>query len=255
VSGREIYHSVGWGGGRHWLTIASEPPLQVGPVAPNHCRIGLAILRAVCDALDRLEAGAEIPDQLGLEVLPRGRVLVDLPLAPARWQEIGQVPPDDEDETQFLTPMPAGEWSGSYDEWLYDLASRLGLEPPPAADEAGYEREMDAAHEELQSRLPGLRERYLRGLDGLSLAFKVALKTASGGVEWCWVLPRSWDDPQTLVATLESAPHDVPDRKEGDELRIAAEDLVDYIIGSEGTGTVEAGHTHRIAEDYGVVLQ
>jgi uncharacterized protein YegJ (DUF2314 family) len=181
-------------------------------------------------------------------------VLVDLPLAPARWQQIGQQPPEDEDETQFLTAMPHGEWTGSYDEWVFEVAVRLGLDPSPAAAEDGYDHEMDAAYAELQDKLPGLRDRYLRGLDGLSLALKVALKTASDGVEWCWVLPMSWDDPQTVVATLDSEPCDCPGHKAGDELRISPDDLIDYMIGSDDAGTVEAGRTDRIAEDYGVVL-
>jgi hypothetical protein len=254
MSGPRILHSTGWGGGRHWLTIESEPPLQVGPVAPNHCRVGVKILRSLYDALDRLDRGEPVPEAIDLEVLPRGRVVVALPLAPARWQGIGEEPPDDEDETQFLTPMPVGKWTGSYDEWIFDVATRLGLDPSAPADEHGYEREMDAAHEDMQARLPGLRERYLAGLDGLELAFKVALETESGGVEWCWVLPSSWDDPHAIVATLESEPHDCPGRKAGDTLRIATEDVVDYYIGSEACGTVEAGRTDRIAEDYGVVL-
>jgi hypothetical protein len=254
VSGPRILHSTGWGDeGRHWLTIASEPPLQVGPVARNHCRIGVAILRAAWEALDRLPKGKAVPAAVDLRSGSK-RVRVNLPLAQARWRGEREEPPEDPGETWFFTPLPLGPWSGTYDEWLFAIAQKLGLDPSPAAGEGGYEREMDAAYAEVQSKLPELRARYLAGLDGLELAFKVALETASDGIEWCWVLPASWQDPATLVATLESEPHDVPGRKSGDELTIAVADLVDYIIGSPSAGTVEAGRTQRIAEDYGVVI-
>ena len=256
MSGHPIYHSTGWGDeGRHWLTIASDPPLQVGPVARNHCRIGVAILRAIEAALERLPRGKSVPETVDLRNGFK-RVRVGLPLLPARTRI--NAPPDPEaepDGEEFFTPVPHGEWSGTYDEWIFRLATGLGLDPSPAADAQGYDREMDAAHALLQDKLPALRERYLRGLGNLNIGFKVALKTASGGVEWCWVEPISWEDPATLVARLESDPCDVPGRKAGDELSIATESLVDYAIGSESTGLVESGPTQRIAEDYGAVLR
>lgn len=257
MSGPQVLHSTGWGEeGRHWLTIASEPPLQVGPVARNHCRIGTAILRAAWDALDRLPRGKSVPEAVDLRSGFK-RVRVSLPLAPARWRGAAEPPPEDpeSDEPEFFTPMPHGEWSGTYDEWLFTIAQKLGLDPKPAADAGGYDREMTAAFEEMRRKLPALRERYLRGLGDLNLGFKVSLATASRGVEWCWVTPTSWDDPAVLVARLESDPRDVPGRKAGDELGIEVASLVDYAIGGESAGLVESGATDRIAEDYGLVLR
>ena len=250
----QIIHSRGWGAARHWLTIKSEPPLQVGPVASNHCRIGVEILRAIYDALERLEPGEPVPETVDIDSLPRGRVLIDLPLAPARWTQVGVRPPNDDDETQFLTPMPHGDWSGSYDEWIFDVAARLDLEPNPATGEDGYQREMASANEDLRARLHSLRMRFLGGLDGLELLLKFPLATSEGGTEWCWALATSWDEPDVVVATLDSEPFDCPGFEMGQEVSIQVGDLRDYSIGSSAAGMVESGPTDRIAADYGLVL-
>ena len=246
--------------GRHWLTTPTEPPLQIGPVARNHCRIGAYVLRRVGDALDELADNAEsgeieIPPRIHLEGEPGSPgVLVRLEFepGPANWGK--EDDEDDEDEPLFVTPLPPLEWQGSFDDWLLTTARGLGLEADPAAGPDGYEKAMAAAKAEVQRRLPGLRDRFLNNNDGLEIDFKIGIATARGGMEWVWILPTEWSDPDVLGATLHSEPHDCPGYKAGQVLRVPVTEIVDYTIGSRERGVVDHGLTDRIVQDYGGIF-
>ncbi len=63
-----------------------------------------------------------------------------------------------------------------------------------------------------------------------------------------------WKDKNKVECVLESQPYDCKGYKRGQTLKLPVEELLDYVIGSESTGVVEAGLTQRIAEDYGMVI-
>jgi uncharacterized protein YegJ (DUF2314 family) len=251
-----IYHSTN-DAGRHWLTMDTSPPLQIGPVAPNHCRLGSKILRAVYEALNDLDDGASVPEEVDIQVFEDGPwVRVALPMLPGPKDWGG---PDDPDEepTLFLTVMPVEETSDEIDTWIVPLAEALDLEPDPAIAQGGYKRAMEQAKAQAQAALPSVRERFLERKSkhrDLSFGFKIGLETKSGGTEWVWIEPTSWERPERLVATLESEPHDVPGYEEGQSLDVNAADIGDYIVYNERTEEREGGFTLRIAADYGLVL-
>jgi uncharacterized protein YegJ (DUF2314 family) len=256
-----VLHSVN-AVGRHWLTMDTDPPLQVGPVAPNHCRIGYHILQAVFNALNDLEDGESVPDEIDIRVdedSPAVRVALPILPGPANWG--GPDDPDDpEDEAvMFLTVMPVGGGNDAdIDEWIMPLANALGLEPDPAIAEGGYERAMQHAKDQTQAALPAVRERFLeRGVLNFGrprFGFKIGLPADDGGTEWVWVQPTSWKEPRHLTVTLESEPVAVPGHKLGDTLDIASADIADYLIYHPKSGEREGGFTDRVAADYGLFL-
>jgi uncharacterized protein YegJ (DUF2314 family) len=238
----------------------TEPPLQIGPVAPNHCRIGYHILQAVYAALDELGEGDEVPEEIDIRMEESdARVRVALPMLPGPKDWGGQ---DDEDEDDdpvlFLTVMPSGGTVDPVDEWIVPMAAALGLEPEPAQLEGGYDRAMQSAREQTQAALPAVRERFLArkvlALHRPSYGFKIGLATDEGGTEWVWIEPKSWSEPGKLTATLESEPVAVPEYRQGQTLDVKAIDIVDYIIYHPKTGEQEGGYTVRIAADYGLII-
>jgi hypothetical protein len=230
------------GEGRHWLTATTIPPLQLQPVAPNHCRIGSAFLRALAERLAQCDP---VPAAFDLD-----GVVVDLELKPGREDD-----DEDADPGSFLTPRPPQDWRGSYDDWMTAIADRLGYEPPVAdAAGTGYERALGDAAKELAARLPALRARFLAGMDGLNLGLKFGLPTRKGGKEFVWLQPTEWSDPSTVRGVLQSQPHDCKGYKLGQVMDVPTRDLADYAVGSETAGLVESGPTQRVAEDYGLIL-
>src|SRR6185312_10591717 len=100
--------------------------------------------------------------------------------------------------------------------------------------------------------LPSLRERFLKGMNGLYLGIKVGLTTRHGAKEYVWVRPTDWQDENALVCVLESQPRACEGYKRGQTLNFAMRELFDYAIGSEAAGLIDPGLTQRIAEDYGL---
>jgi hypothetical protein len=251
----QILHSA-TAAGRHWLTSMTLPPLQLLPVAPNHCRIGSALIRALAEridddaSLDRVDLGGAIV-ALAMRPAPHGEGEEEEPAA----IDEGEREEDEDDPSMFLTPQPPPDWRGSYDEWIASLADLLGLDPPAIdPDGSGYERALQDATQALATRLPALRARFLAGMEGLNLGFKFGLPTRRGGTEFVWLQPTDWSDATRIRGILQSRPHDCKGFRLGQAIEIATADLVDYAIGSETAGLVESGPTQRVAEDYGLVL-
>ena len=250
--------------GRHWLTTLDMPPLQIWPVAPNHCRVGHFLATLISAKLAGLKG--TIPKEITLSRADLASVTSLSRRYPELKTEAGEVrirlvamkgPEGDEkeaDQPQFITPQPASDWTNGYDKWIVNIGRRLGVDVPEPGDEKGYEKAMANAADDLQQRLPSLRRRFLAGLDGLNLGFKVGLTTRKGGKEYVWVRPTDWKQEDTVLCVLESQPRDCKGHKLGQKLSLSVGELLDYAIGSPGAGVVEPGLTQRIAEDYGLVL-
>lgn len=255
--------------GRHWLTTMDIPPLQIWPVARNHCRVGHFLATLLAAKLAKLKGN--LPEEI---VLTRADIKSVDSLSnryPELKTEDGDVrirmvsmkgpagsefedEEEDDDPVQFITPQPPKDWAGDYDKWIVHVGRQLGVDVPEPADEKGYEKAMAAAVVQLQQQLPSLRKRFLTGLDGLNLGFKIGLTTKKGGKEYVWVRPTGWSEENTVVCVLESQPRDCKGYKLGQTLNLPVTELLDYAIGSPTAGVVEPGLTQRIAEDYGLVI-
>lgn len=255
----QVLHSVN-AAGRHWLTVDSDPPLQIGPVAPNHCRIGYHLLQALVQALEALPPGEPVPEELEIRFEsggPPARVALPLLPGPEDW---GETPDEDSDEAPvlFLTLVAPGGLPQDIDEWIVPLANSLGLEAGPAIAEGGYEQAMAEARARTQAALEGVRERFLSckpfDPEGPRFGFKIGLATPDGGTEWVWVSVKAWTTPVHLQIQLESDPRSVPGRRRGDGFGIAASEIADYVIFQPQSGASEGGFTQRIAADYGLIL-
>ena len=256
--------------GRHWLTTMDIPPLKIWPVAANHCRVGHFLATLISAKLASLKS--DIPEEITLSRsdvasvdslsgrypelnTDAGDVRIRLVVMKSPEGSDDQEEPDqDDDSPQFITPQPPLDWSGDYDEWIVTIGRRLGVDVPEPSDEKGYEKAMAKAAAELQQRLPLLRQRFLAGMDGLNLGFKVGLTTRKGGREYVWVRPTDWSQEETVVCVLENQPRDCKGYKLGQTLSLPVDELLDYAIGSESARIVEPGLTQRIAEDYGLVI-
>src|SRR5882672_1438771 len=198
--------------GRHWLTTIDLPPLQIWPVAQNHCRVGHFLATLISAKLGSLKSG--IPEAM---TLSRADVTSLASLSghyPELKTEAGDVrirlvamkgpegsedePEQDDDPPQFITPQPPLDWTGDYDKWIVSIGRSLGVDVPEPSDEKGYEKAMANAAVELQQRLPSLQQRFLAGMDGLNLGFKIGLTTRKGGKEYVWVRPTDWNDEKTV---------------------------------------------------------
>jgi uncharacterized protein YegJ (DUF2314 family) len=243
--------------GRHWLTMTTNPPMQIGPVAPNHCRIGYHLLRAAYAALESLEDGEEVPEEIDIRIDedgPTARVALPMLPGPANW---GSPDEPDEEPVEFLTVAPPGGVADDIDDWIVPLAAALGLDPEPAIAEGGYEMAMAAAQQRVAAELLAVRKEFLAsgtGPDRLRFGFKIGLATDDGGTEWLWIEPTQWDVLGRIIATLESEPFNVKGRKSGDVLDVAESEVGDYVIYDPRTGEQKGGYTDRIAADYGLHL-
>jgi len=252
---------------RHWLTTLDMPPLQIWPVAPNHCRIGHFLATLISAKLASF--GGNVPDEITMSRADVASVASLSKRYPELKSEAAEVrirlvamkgpagsenAEDDEDPPQFITPQPTPDWTNGYDKWIVNIGRRLGVDVPEPSDEMGCEKAMANAANDLRQRLPSLRQRFLAGMGGLNLGFKVGLTTRKGGKEYVWVRPTDWKEENTVLCVLESQPRDCKGYKLGQKLSMPVEELLDYAIGSPGAGVVETGLTQRIAEDYGLVL-
>lgn len=256
--------------GRHWLTTMDIPPLQIWPVARNHCRAGHFLATLLAAKLAKLKGN--LPEEI---TLTRADIKAVKSLSnryPELKTEGGDVrarmvlmkgpegaedeldEDEDDDPVQFITPQPPKDWAAGYDQWIVHVGRQLGVDVPEPADEKGYEKAMANAAVELQQQLPALRKRFLAGMDGLNLGFKIGLTTKKGGKEYVWVRPTGWREENIVVCVLESQPRDCKGYKLGQTLNLPIAELLDYAIGSPTAGIVEPGLTQRIAEDYGLVI-
>ena len=153
-----------------------------------------------------------------------------------------------------MTPLPPADWVGEYDAWIHAIGRRLGIDVPPPRGIESYERELADVIAEAQRRLPGIRKRFQDGLGELRLGLKIGLPTRDGGKEFVWVSPLEWRGDGAVSCRLESDPHDCDGFSQGQQLTIAESDIADYVIGSETTGVVDPGLSHRIAENYGLIV-
>jgi hypothetical protein len=254
--------------GRHWFTSLDLPPLQLLPLAANHARVGQVLATLVAHALTKQDD--EMPDSLRLdgadfaaiaslagrypEVPHRAGGVEVRVVVQAAASEPDEAASADVDEPEFLTPVPAEDWTGSYDEWIVAIARDVGIDAPDAAPASAYDAAMAAAAQLLQERMPSLRERFVAGMDGLNLGFKVGLKTRAGGSEYVWVRPTDWSDAAKIVCVLESRPYNCKGYVRGQVLTLRPDEIADYAIGSESAGVVDPGLTQRIVEDYGLQL-
>jgi hypothetical protein len=268
-----VFHSV-HSAGRHWLTTLNQPPLQLGPVAANHLRVGSFLLRILTP---RLSAADHAPDELVLtradvtrDVQPRTgypeiadpprpvRVRFELHPGPGYPLELLQSAGADEipadEETQFFTPLPPIDWPGSFDDWIADAGRALGFDAPPPLGPETYHQVFADAIAEVQRRLPGIREQFRNAMPGVILALKIGLPTRAGGTEYVWLIAESWGDDGKITATLDSSPHDCEGYASGQRVTIPASEIVDYMIGGTEAGPFDPGLTQRIAEDYGRVF-
>lgn len=252
--------------GRNWLTTLGITPVQIWPVAPNHCRMGHFLANLVSAKLATLKTA---PEEITLSRDDVAKVKSLSRRYPELKEEAGEVRlrlvmmkgpadtetdfDDEEDVPQFVTPQPPLDWSGDYDAWIMSIGRRLGVDVPEADRENEYEKAMATAAAEVQRRLPSLRERFIGGMNGLNLGLKVGLTTRHGGKEYVWVRPTDWKDENALVCVLESQPRSCEGYKRGQNMSLAMSELFDYAIGSESGGLVDPGLTQRIAEDYGLV--
>ncbi|MES3023736.1 MAG: hypothetical protein V4857_19390 [Pseudomonadota bacterium] len=258
------------GDGRHWFTTMDVPSLQIWPVAPNQCRVGHFLAKVIAGKLATLtEDATELvltrADVAAVESLSDFSELIG-EAADVRLRLLTQAGPgdsgsdkdDDEDDDGlggFITPQPPTDWTLGYDAWIVFAGRSLGMDAPESnVDPTGHEQDMAKASTEFQTRIQGLRTRFLAGMEGLNLGFKVVLTTDSGDKEYVWVRPIAWQDEKTVECILESEPYACKGYKHGQKLSLAVTDLFDYAIGSEEGGLVDGGVTQRIAEDYGLIL-
>lgn len=251
--------------GRHWLTTVDMPPLQIWPVAPNHCRVGHFLANLISAKLATLKS---LPAELTLsrDDVAAVKSLVRYPelkdeAAEVRVRLVMMKGPADsataeegeDDPVEFVTPQPAADWKGDYDSWIVMIGRSLGVDVPTPDLQNAHEEAMTNAAAQVQQRLPSLRQRFLKGMDGFNLGLKVGLTTRQGGKEYVWVRPTDWTDENGLLCVLESQPRQCPGFKRGQTLNLRMSELFDYALGSETGGLVDAGLTQRIAEDYGLV--
>jgi hypothetical protein len=254
--------------GRHWLTTVDLPPLQIWPVAPNHCRMGHFLANLVSTKLTTLKGSlpAEITlnraDVAAVKSLARfpelkdeaAEVRVRLVMMKGAGESAAALEDEEGDvSVEFVTPQPPLDWNGDYDTWIVMVGRSLGVDVPAPDLENGHEKAMTSAAVQVQQRLPSLRQRFLRGMDGFNLGLKVGLRTRQGGKEYVWVRPTDWKDENGLLCVLESQPRQCPGFKRGQTLNLRMNELFDYAIGSETGGLIDSGLTQRIAEDYGLV--
>lgn len=252
--------------GRNWLTTLAIPPVQIWPVAPNHCRAGHFLANLISATLATAKSVPQeitfIRDDVAKVKSLAGRYPelkdeageVRVRLVMMRGPEDAAVDLDDDEEVpEFLTPQPPLDWSAGYDSWVRMVGRSLGVDVPEADCENEHEKAMARAAAEVQRRLPGLRARFIGGMEGMNLGLKVGLTTRQGGKEYVWVRPTDWKDENALVCVLESQPRNCEGFKRGQTLNLAMSELFDYAIGSESSGLVDPGLTQRIAEDYGLV--
>lgn len=251
--------------GRHWLTTLAFPPLQIAPVAANHCRVAYFLATVISSKL--LHCGDKVPEVLRLTRADvrnaqiaagpdangdeAGEVFIRLVFESAASSRLSSLQCDE----RFLTPRPTDDWQGSYDQWIFTIARQLGMSDAPApADQASYKSALALAIDLVRQKIPDLRELYIQGLSEWRLRFKVGLLNNFHDLEYVWVQPLDWSDIDNVVCMIESEPHNCDGYWSGQVLRVPVSNLVDYSLSDKSEQVVESGVTQQIAEDYGITI-
>jgi hypothetical protein len=252
--------------GRHWLTTVDMPPLQILPVAPNHCRVGHFLANLISAKLATFkdsipgqltltrEDVAKVPSLSRYPEFETGAAEVRMRLVMMKGAVESEDDADEDEDgpVEFVTPQSPKDWKGDYDTWIMTIGRSLGVDVHEPDLKNSCDKAMADAAAEVQRRLPSIRERFLGGMDGLNLGLKVGLTTRQGGKEYVWVRPTDWKDANALECVLENQPRACEGYKRGQTMTLPMRELFDYAIGSEAKGLIDPGLTQRIAEDYGL---
>lgn len=116
--------------GRHWLTTLEFPPLQIAPVAANHCRVAYFLATLISSKLIKYENNIPMTLSLTRNDVAASRVLAESFPEQIDYNSIsdelmirlvfeGAASQHENDigRTQelFLTPRPMPDWQGTYD--------------------------------------------------------------------------------------------------------------------------------------------
>ncbi len=262
-----VMHSKNYDG-RHWLTTLDFPPIQIAPVAPNHCRVAYFLANLISSKLIKYDN--VIPKILSLtrddvsasKVLAgafpelednqkNNMLMVQLVFEGAASRHETDVGRNQE---FFLTPRPMPDWTGTYDQWIYTIARMLGVNAPEAASEDNYYVALETAIQKVREKIPNIRQFYLEGMNEWKLRLKVGLLNNHGVHTYVWLRPTDWSNVDQVVCVIESEPYDCDDYWMGRVLRVPVSNLVDYSISTQDAKCIDAGHTHYVDEDYGMQI-
>jgi len=254
--------------GRHWLTTLEFPPIQIAPVAANHCRVAYFLATLISSKLIKYES--KIPKIISFtrEDVFASSALVDtfpeldssqkndMLMMQLVFEGAASKHEDDIGRNQelFLTPRPMPDWQGSYDEWIYTIARQLGVNAPVPADESHYYVALSEAVNKVREKIPDIRSFYLQGMNEWVLRLKVGLLNNHGALIYVWIRPTDWSTVDQVVCVIESEPYDCDDYWVGRVIRVPVSNLVDYSISTHDAHCIDAGQTHYVDEDYGVQL-
>jgi uncharacterized protein YegJ (DUF2314 family) len=224
------------------------PELTIAGIAPADATLAAALIaytaqqlveRPQLDRAGELAVHASALAHAGVRVKPvagaSGTTTVHLVTAkPApggarRVQLVGTA--DDKSASAFVTRA---------------LREAAGQKPPTDAS-AEDDAALTAASQRAQPRIAELKKQWLKGAPAdASLWLKLPFASADGGREWMWVAVTKWEDGK-LSGTLENAPTDVPNLKEGQAVLMPDKDVFDYRLERPGQ-LPEGGETDRILE-------
>ncbi len=235
--------------GKHWLTTLGFPALQLPLVAANQRRVATYVLSCISR---QLLAYDNIPLVLKLNnTQSNEEICINLELEPAAITEqmIGFVADD-----LFLTPRPQNGWAGNYDQWIYVLAKKLGMDDAPKpASQSSYELALQKAIMLIRQKIPYLRESFNQGFNEWTLYFKVALLNNYKEKIFVWAKPINWDKANKVKVKLMSEPYNSDDYWLGQELEVPESYIIDYCLTEDINHFSDNTATYRVAEDYGVV--
>ena len=255
--------------GRHWLTTLEFPPIQIAPVAANHCRVAYFLATLISSKLITYENNIPMTLSLTRNDVSASRVLAESFPEPVDhslvtdelmirlvFEGAASQHENDIGRTQelFLTPRPMPEWQGTYDQWIYTIARQLGINAPEPADEKHYYVALNTAIQKVREKIPNIRNLYLGGTNEWKLRLKVGLLNNSGELTYVWLRPMDWSVVDQVVCEIESEPYDCDDFWIGRVLRVPVSNLVDYSISTQDAHLIDAGQTHVVDEDYGVQI-
>lgn len=234
--------------GKHWLTTLGFPALQLPLVVANQRRVATYVLSYIST---RLLAYDNIPFVLKLHSSSANEdiwINLELETAAISEQMLGFVADD-----LFLTPRPYGEWAGSYDQWIYMLACKLGMEDAPKpATQLSYGHALQKAIVVSRQKVPDLRQAFAQHDEYVPLYLKIVLLNNKKQKHFVWVKPLVWTE-QKLKVVLVSEPFDCDDYWLGQELEIPEAYIVDYCLTDDLQHFADNTLTHKVAEDYGVM--
>jgi len=241
--------------GRHWLTTIDMPPLQIWPVAENHCRVGHFLATLISAKLGSLKS--DIPEEMTL-------TRADVTSVASLSGHYLELKAEAGDVRIRLVAMKGPEGLKMSRSRTMIHRNSLLLSRPSIGQEtmiSGLSALVEVSEWMFQSqamkratkRLWPMRlsncssgcrrynSAFWRGWTVLNLGFKVGLTTRKGGKEYVWVRPTDWNDEKTVICVLESQPRDCKGYKLGQKLSLPVGELLDYAIGSESAALLSRG--------------